>query len=162
MKSARLSRSDGSSLAGGPAAALRERLQGRTDTGRSARGCGVFFAVAERSPGAHSLATLARVALGRWTASKEAAMGTMRRPKPFTILSVGMLTVLLALLVVSPSTVRVRGAAHREAPLISEDPAADIPAVSAFLNPNDPTQAVFALDVNPFAVTGLRSSYPFR
>ncbi len=53
-------------------------------------------------------------------------MGTMRRPKPFTILFVGMLTVLLALLVVSPSTVRVRGADHREAPLISEDPAADI------------------------------------
>src|SRR5436309_7942423 len=104
----------------------------------------------------HSLATLARVALGRWTASKEAAMGTMRRPKPFTILFVGMLTVLLALLVVSPSTVRVRGADHREAALISEDPAADIPDVFAFLNPNDPTKVVFALDVNPFAVPGVR------
>ena len=88
-------------------------------------------------------------------------MGTMRRPKPFTILFVGMLTVLLALLVVSPSTVRVRGADHREAPLISEDPAADIPDVFAFLNPNDPTKVVFALDVNPFAVPGVRSSYSF-
>jgi len=53
-------------------------------------------------------------------------MGTMRRPKSLTILFVGGLTVLVALLVVSPSTVRIRGADHREAPLISEDPAADI------------------------------------
>jgi len=46
--------------------------------------------------------------------------------KSLTILFVGGLTVLVALLVVSPSTVRIRGADHREAPLISEDPAADI------------------------------------
>ncbi|HEU4371226.1 MAG TPA: DUF4331 family protein [Methylomirabilota bacterium] len=55
----------------------------------------------------------------------------------------------------------VRGADHREAPLINQDPAADFADVFAFLNPNDPSKIVFALTVNPFSVPGVRASYSF-
>jgi hypothetical protein len=67
----------------------------------------------------------------------------------------------LALLVVSPWTVKVKGADHREAPLINEDPAADIADVFAFVNPNDPTKVIFAMTVNGFAVPAVRASYSF-
>ncbi|HEV8643311.1 MAG TPA: DUF4331 family protein, partial [Methylomirabilota bacterium] len=73
----------------------------------------------------------------------------------------GGLAALLALLVVSPWIARVKGADHREAPLINEDPAADLADVFAFINPNDPTKVVFAMTVNGFAVPGVRASYSF-
>ena len=41
---------------------------------------------------------------------------------------------------------------HKEAPLISEAPAADINDLYAFLNPNDPSRLVLAMTVNPFSV----------
>ncbi|MGQ0628571.1 MAG: DUF4331 family protein [Phycisphaerales bacterium] len=43
------------------------------------------------------------------------------------------------------------GADHKEAPLINEDPAADLNDVYAFPNPSDPTRYVLALTVNPFS-----------
>jgi len=67
----------------------------------------------------------------------------------------------LALLVVAPWTVKVKGADHREAPLINEDPTADMADVFAFVNPNSPTKVVFAMTVNGFAVPAVRASYSF-
>ncbi len=46
----------------------------------------------------------------------------------------------------------VFGADHKEAPLISEDPSADIADVYAFVSPEDPTKVVLAMTVNPFSV----------
>ncbi len=60
-----------------------------------------------------------------------------------------------------PWVAAVRGADHREAPLINQDPAADLNDVFAFLNPSDPTKILVALTVNPFAVPGVRASYSF-
>ena len=40
-------------------------------------------------------------------------------------------------------------ASHREAPLIAQDPAADITDVYAFVNYNDPNKATFILNVIP-------------
>jgi hypothetical protein len=66
---------------------------------------------------------------------------------------------LVTLLVLLPRYGNLRSADHREAPLINEDPAADLADVFAFLNPNDPTKVVFVLTVNGFAVPGVRASY---
>lgn len=41
---------------------------------------------------------------------------------------------------------------HKEAPLIREDPTADLADVYAFLNPSDPDRLVLAMTVNPFSV----------
>jgi hypothetical protein len=73
----------------------------------------------------------------------------------------GGFAAVLALLVVAPWIAKVKGADHREAPLINEDPAADLNDVFAFVNPNDPTKVVFAMTVNGFAVPGVRASYSF-
>jgi len=69
--------------------------------------------------------------------------------------------VLALLLVVPPWTLPVRSADHREAPLINEDPPADIADIFAFVNPNDPTKVVFAMTVNGFAVPAVRGTYSF-
>lgn len=50
---------------------------------------------------------------------------------------------------------------HREAPLIQEDPTADIADVYAFLSPDDPSKVVVALTVNPFAVPAEAVTYHF-
>jgi hypothetical protein len=68
---------------------------------------------------------------------------------------------LLVLAVALPWGRTVRGADHREAPLINQDPAADLNDVLVFLSPVDPSRIVFALTVNPFAVPGVRASYSF-
>ncbi len=39
---------------------------------------------------------------------------------------------------------------HKEAPLINQDPAADLNDIYVFKSPNDPTRIVLALTVNPF------------
>jgi hypothetical protein len=70
-------------------------------------------------------------------------------------------SVLLALVVTLPWGDSVQSADHREAPLINQDPAADLSDVFVFLNPNDPSKVVFALAVNPFSVPGVRASYSF-
>jgi hypothetical protein len=55
----------------------------------------------------------------------------------------------------------VRSADHRDAPLSSEDPSADVNDVFVFVNPTDSSKVVFAMTVNGFAVPAVRSSYSF-
>jgi hypothetical protein len=50
---------------------------------------------------------------------------------------------------------------HREAPLIREDPTADINDIYAFPSPNDPSKVVLAMTVNPFSVPAEAISYAF-
>ena len=73
----------------------------------------------------------------------------------------GFFVALLAILVAIPGGVFLQAADHRDAPLIDEDPSADINDVFVFLNPNDPTKVIFAMTVNGFAVPAVRSSYSF-
>jgi len=61
-------------------------------------------------------------------------------------------TPILALLIAVGSAPPVRGASHREAPLIALDPAADITDVYAFRSWEDPTKAVFIMNVIPSQV----------
>jgi len=68
--------------------------------------------------------------------------------------------ILLVVLVAMPWGI-VRSADHRESPLSSQDPAADINDVFVFLSPNDSTKVIFAMTVNGFAVPAVRSSYSF-
>ena len=67
---------------------------------------------------------------------------------------------LLAVLVALPWGV-VRSADHRDSPLSSLDPSADINDVYVFVNPLDSTKVIFAMTVNGFAVPAVRSSYSF-
>ena len=55
----------------------------------------------------------------------------------------------------------MRSADHRDSPLSSEDPAADINDVFVFVSPPDSTKVIFAMTVNGFAVPAVRSSYSF-
>jgi hypothetical protein len=71
------------------------------------------------------------------------------------------LLVLLAVLVTISWGVFVDGADHRDSPLSSEDPTADINDVFVFVSPRDATKVVFAMTVNGFAVPAVRSSYSF-
>jgi hypothetical protein len=73
----------------------------------------------------------------------------------------GLFVALLAVLVAIPAGVLLQAADHRDAPLIDEDPSADINDVFVFVNPKDPTKAIFAMTVNGFAVPAVRSSYSF-
>jgi hypothetical protein len=73
----------------------------------------------------------------------------------------GFFVALVALLVVIPTGVFLQAADHRDSPLADEDPPADINDVYVFLNPSDPTKAIFAMTVNGFAVPAVRSSYSF-
>jgi len=73
----------------------------------------------------------------------------------------GVSLALLVLAVALPWGRTVQGADHREAPIISLDPTADIADVFAFLSPVGPSSVVFALTVNGFAVPGVRGSYSF-
>ena len=50
------------------------------------------------------------------------------------------------------ATSSVLASDHREAPLIQEDPSADIADVYAFVSPNDPDALVLAMTVNAFSV----------
>ena len=50
---------------------------------------------------------------------------------------------------------------HKEAPIVAEDPAADINDFYAFVSPNDPESVVFALTVNPFSAPGQAGSFNF-
>ncbi len=68
---------------------------------------------------------------------------------------------LLAVLVALPWGV-VRSADHRDSPLSSLDPSADINDVYVFVNPLDSTKVIFAMTVNGFAVPAVRSSLLIR
>lgn len=76
--------------------------------------------------------------------------------------TLAVLSVTMAfLLILLPHVVELRSADHREAPLISEDPPADIADVYTFVNPNNPERVVFAMTVNGFAVPAVRGTYSF-
>jgi len=83
------------------------------------------------------------------------------RPRLSLPIVVAARLLLAVVLMAGPWSGPVRSADHREAPLISEDPTADIADVYAFTSPNDPTKAVFAMTVNGFAVPAVRSTYSF-
>jgi len=70
-------------------------------------------------------------------------------------------TLLLAVVVALPWQGEVHSADHRDAPLSSEDPAADVNDVFVFVSPTDSTKVIFAMTVNGFAVPAVRSSYAF-
>jgi hypothetical protein len=78
----------------------------------------------------------------------------MRLP---SFLSLALVTLIVAL----PWAGDVRGADHRESPLSSEDPSADINDVFVFVSPTDSSKVIFAMTVNGFAVPAVRSSYSF-
>jgi hypothetical protein len=71
------------------------------------------------------------------------------------------LGIVASLLAVAVPAWRAQGADHREGPLISEDPPADIADVLAFTSFTDPSKVVFGLTVNGFAVPAVRGSYSF-
>src|SRR5215468_12637707 len=74
----------------------------------------------------------------------------MRHPgRPRTL---SILAALLSVLVGLTTTPSARAASHREAPLIALDPAADITDVYAFRSWEDPSKAVFIMNVIPSQV----------
>ena len=50
---------------------------------------------------------------------------------------------------------------HREAPASALDPASDLTDVYAFISPEDPTKAVFIMNVNPASGPGDGPNYHF-
>ncbi|MCI0350601.1 MAG: DUF4331 domain-containing protein [Acidobacteriales bacterium] len=74
---------------------------------------------------------------------------------------VGSFLVLLLTLAVLFPPALLNAADHRDAPLIDENPAADITDVYAFLDPNDSSRLVLIMGVNSFAVPAVSGSYGF-
>ena len=72
-----------------------------------------------------------------------------------TTLAAAMLAVAGVAFVANPA----RTADHRDAPSINQDATADINDVYAFVNPNNPTNVVLAMTVNPFVVPGVGASF---
>src|SRR5215469_1233610 len=67
----------------------------------------------------------------------------------------GIAAVLAAVAIVTlllPTTPRTSAADHAEATLVAADPGADIADVFAFLDPNDNSKVVLAMDVEGFVV----------
>lgn len=58
-------------------------------------------------------------------------------------------------------TTAVLASDHKEAPIIREDPTADIADVYAFLSPNDPSMLVLAMTVNPFSAPSEAFAFKF-
>src|SRR5438552_16434802 len=56
----------------------------------------------------------------------------------------------------------VRAADHRDAPAVDSAIEGDIADVYAFRDPKRPDRIIVAMNVNPFAVPGLRHSYRFN
>jgi hypothetical protein len=55
----------------------------------------------------------------------------------------------------------VKAADHRDAPTVDGLPEGDITDFFAFLDPNDTTKIVLAMNVNPFAVPASTSTYRY-
>lgn len=68
--------------------------------------------------------------------------------------------VLAAIAVLYPLR-QVRASDHRDSPTADANSQGDITDVFAFLDPNDPSQIVLIMDVNPFAVPAEPSTYHF-
>jgi uncharacterized protein DUF4331 len=83
------------------------------------------------------------------------------RPSQPTRFPCVVAVVLLAVVIALPWGRDVHSADHRDAPLSSEDPTADINDVYVFVNPQDSTKVIFAMTVNGFAVPAVQSSYSF-
>lgn len=75
----------------------------------------------------------------------------MNRKFKYLVLSIAVMCLsAFSLLPISAPT--TKAADHAEAPLVAEDPAADIADVYAFLDPNDNSKVVLAMDVEGFVV----------
>jgi len=74
-------------------------------------------------------------------------MRSIRKHRLFRVVAA-----LLSALTIAPGAPAVWAASHREAPLIALDPAADITDVYAFRSWEDPTKAVFIMNVIPSQV----------
>jgi len=61
----------------------------------------------------------------------------------------------------SHSAVHVKAADHRDSPTADANPEGDITDFFAFVDPNDQTQLVLAINVNPFSVPAEAPSYGF-
>jgi hypothetical protein len=67
----------------------------------------------------------------------------------------------LAVVVLVPHSLPLMAADHAEAPLAAADPGADIADVFAFLDPNDNSKVILALDVEGFVVPSEMSNLSF-
>src|SRR5438270_987410 len=77
----------------------------------------------------------------------------MIKTKYKSIMLAFAVVLLLLLFAIPNSTVTTTEAAdHAEAPLVASDPGADIADVYAFLDPNDNTKVILAMDVEGFVV----------
>jgi len=85
----------------------------------------------------------------------------MRRLSHPTRIPFFLSVVLLAVVVALPWGRDVHSADHRDAPLSSEDPSADVNDVFVFVSPTDSSKVIFAMTVNGFSVPAVRSSYSF-
>lgn len=83
----------------------------------------------------------------------------MQLSRKLVSLLLALFTVLAIAIVVNVSA--GRAADHRDSPTADGAPEGDITDFFAFLDPNDPTQIVLVMDVNPFAVPAEKSSYRF-
>lgn len=79
----------------------------------------------------------------------------MRSPSKF------FLFLLIFMLILPASSLLTRAADHKDSPTADGAPEGDITDFFAFLDPNDATQLVLVMDVNPFAVPAETSSYRF-
>src|SRR5262249_52002298 len=61
----------------------------------------------------------------------------------------------------SHSSIGVKAADHRDSPTADANPEGDITDMFAFLDPNDTTQLVLIMNVNPFSVPAEAPSYTF-
>ena len=80
----------------------------------------------------------------------------MRRLSHPTRIPFFLSVVLLAVVVALPWGRDVQSADHRDAPLSSEDPSADVNDVFVFVSPTDSSKVIFAMTVNGFSVPAVR------
>src|SRR6266850_7767255 len=95
--------------------------------------------------GAKSSVTRALISTAMWLDWREAEMEKQHR-------TFRMIAALMAGLMIATSAPMTWAASHREAPLIALDPTADITDVYAFRSWEDPTKAVFIMNVIPSQV----------
>src|SRR5215813_8713492 len=74
---------------------------------------------------------------------------------------VAVLCLAVAGIYFSLSSLGVKAADHRDSPTADANPEGDITDIFAFLDPNDSSQLVLAMNVNPFSVPAEAPSYSF-
>src|SRR5713226_8666423 len=75
----------------------------------------------------------------------------MLKPKT-RVIAIAVATVLLGIPILLPPAPRVQAADHAEATAVAGGPGADLADVFAFLDPNDNSKVVLAMDVEGFVV----------